>query len=44
MIGPAHRSPVRVPEPLVFLIEWALVVLLLVAVEVGGLLVLDLFR
>lgn len=42
MIGHAHSRPAHLPDTIVFLVEWALIVLLLVAVEIGGLLVLDL--
>jgi hypothetical protein len=38
------HGPVHLPDALVFLLEWAVAVLLLLAVEVGGLLLLDLLR
>jgi hypothetical protein len=34
----------RLPDPLVFGLEWAAVLLLLIAVEIGGLLLLDVLR
>jgi hypothetical protein len=38
-----HRT-LRHPDPLVYVVEWAAILLLLIAVEVGSLLFLDLLR
>jgi hypothetical protein len=40
MNGDGHH----IPEPIIFVVEWGLAVLVMVAIEIGGLMLLSLLR